>query len=661
PDAGDPDGWHDLLATPIATTAPALRTAPHALTPTPLWGDHDGALPTNSWWLDLVLGAGDNPVSVLPYLVKALPDRLSVCLPARVGTATFVASTFLDNLSLGAVEPMASRALAGYDALSATMRWQGAGAAMDAPLVRGMAYATMRYAAATPRITTQHAIVSVNGATDGPFVGARFEVALNNGQTWILYASTELTLDRAGDTLTARAPLTGSLRAALDPGGAAAILDDHAAAIPTGGAVRAEARGDQARITFAWQTEGDGAPLMLALPHHRDVLDGAPAAAIAYPTIKGEMTGVAAATWTMLEPLPTITWTAPRPIDPARQPAVVAALQADRDLTPVAADPYFFGKQVAAMGRLALIADEVDDAATAMAIRGRMDAALAPWLAPDTARLVYDTTWGGVVADGAQLDPGAAFGQGYYNDHHFHYGYFLYAAAALAHGDPAWAAAHRDAVDTLARDIANPSAQDPWFAVMRNKDWFAGHSWAAGLFEFGDSRNQESSSEAINAWYGLALWGLASDDARLYDLGRTLLATELRSVQAYWQITSDHDLYGPPFSDHKVVGVLWATKVDYATFFGGNVEYIHGIQMLPFTPISEALLRPAWISEEYPVLATALTRPEPALAEAWRGYVVMAHAILDPDAAWTEATALTGFDDGNTATNTLYWIATRPR
>jgi endo-1,3(4)-beta-glucanase len=38
----------------------------------------------------------------------------------------------------------------------------------------------------------------------------------------------------------------------------------------------------------------------------------------------------------------------------------------------------------------------------------------------------------------------------------------------------------------------------------------------------------------------------------------------------------------------------------------------------------------------------------------------MAHAVIDPDAAWTEAESLTGYDDGNTATNTLYWIATRP-
>ena len=44
-------------------------------------------------------------------------------------------------------------------------------------------------------------------------------------------------------------------------------------------------------------------------------------------------------------------------------------------------------------------------------------------------------------------------------------------------------------------------------------------------------------------------------------------------------------------------------QVDYGTWFGGNVEFIHCIQMLPFTPITEELLREEWVQEEYPVLA----------------------------------------------------------
>jgi hypothetical protein len=61
------------------------------------------------------------------------------------------------------------------------------------------------------------------------------------------------------------------------------------------------------------------------------------------------------------------------------------------------------------MGRLALIADELGQAATAAAVRGRMKAALAPWLAGANANpLRHDGVWGGTcsaagLADGGDL------------------------------------------------------------------------------------------------------------------------------------------------------------------------------------------------------------------------------------------------------------------
>ena len=60
------------------------------------------------------------------------------------------------------------------------------------------------------------------------------------------------------------------------------------------------------------------------------------------------------------------------------------------------------------------------------------------------------------------------------------------------------------------------------------------------------------------------------------------------------------------------------------------------------------------------VLSEAYTRPDPPLSEGWKGYVVMAHAVIDPQAAYQEALQLTSYDDGNTKSNTLWWIATRP-
>lgn len=59
------------------------------------------------------------------------------------------------------------------------------------------------------------------------------------------------------------------------------------------------------------------------------------------------------------------------------------------------------------MGRLALIADDLGQTATATAIRGRMKTVLAPWMAGSNGDpLRHDTIWGGTcsaagLADGA--------------------------------------------------------------------------------------------------------------------------------------------------------------------------------------------------------------------------------------------------------------------
>jgi len=42
------------------------------------------------------------------------------------------------------------------------------------------------------------------------------------------------------------------------------------------------------------------------------------------------------------------------------------------------------------------------------------------------------------------------------------------------------------------------------------------------------------------------------------------------------------------------------------------------------------------------------------------GIIRAAHAVTDQAAAWTEVSALTDWDDGNSQTNTLWWVASRP-
>ena len=51
-------------------------------------------------------------------------------------------------------------------------------------------------------------------------------------------------------------------------------------------------------------------------------------------------------------------------------------------------------------------------------------------------------------------DPGADFGQYYYNDHHFHYGYFINTAATLAKHYPDYYASRSEFFEIIMADYA---------------------------------------------------------------------------------------------------------------------------------------------------------------------------------------------------------------
>ena len=119
------------------------------------------------------------------------------------------------------------------------------------------------------------------------------------------------------------------------------------------------------------------------------------------------------------------------------------------------------------------------------------------------------------------------------------------------------------------------------FPFLRSFDPYAGHSWACGHARFGDGNNQESSSEAMNAWCGLILWGEATGDRALRDLGIYLFTTELAAINAYW-----FDVLGenrPADFPQTTLGLVWGGKADYGTWFSAKPEniYRHQLDALP--------------------------------------------------------------------------------
>lgn len=243
-------------------------------------------------------------------------------------------------------------------------------------------------------------------------------------------------------------------------------------------------------------------------------------------------------------------------------------------------DTYGAGKSLGRAALLVPVADQAGNAALRDALLAKLKAKLQAWFtaAPGKTSQVfhYSAKWNILFGY-----PASFHSDDEVNDHHFHYGYFILAAATVARYDPAWASAQEwgGMVDLLIRDVANADDADTRFARLRNFDPYAGHSWAHGSEYYGRGNNQESSSEAMNFHTGLFLWAMATGNKALRDQAIWMYANEAEAVQQYW-----FDAEGAVFPDlypNPNVGQVLSAGGSYWTFFGAEANWIHGINFLP--------------------------------------------------------------------------------
>ena len=254
------------------------------------------------------------------------------------------------------------------------------------------------------------------------------------------------------------------------------------------------------------------------------------------------------------------------------------------------------------------------------------------------------------------------------NDHHFHYGYWIRAAAEIALRDPAWAAKDRwgGMVELLIADIATTQRGSPEFPFLRNFDPFEGHSWANGLGgvgEYGElGNNQESSSEAINAWAGLILWGEATGNRELRDLGIYLYTTEIEAINHYW--FDLHKLVFPPEYKHVEVSMLFGGKYAHNTWWTDEPRQIKGINLLPIGTFSTHLGRdPKFVQRNVGTLkddtASWLARGKSYTEvpkDIWQDIFAKYLALADPTAALAQWNRWGDVELGETRSHTLHWM-----
>jgi len=264
------------------------------------------------------------------------------------------------------------------------------------------------------------------------------------------------------------------------------------------------------------------------------------------------------------------------------------------------------------------------------------------------------------------------FGNGWYNDHHFHYGYYLYASALMGEWNDTFIDEYGDYVDAMMYDVT--SEDSAFFPLARHKAWFDGHSFASGLFPFASGKSMESSSESINCYYSAYLWCMVRGTNKLhtdrFNFARLLLATEIRGVQTYWHMhatsngtegtgssTAMKSLYNPILAKNFMIGNLGMMDATVSTWFGNNPIYVHMINFLPVTAITRELFDKAYVEEEFNNVIEPIYN---SVEMAWKGYVICDLALLDPNKAFADALKLRSFelDQAISQSQVLYFAST---
>ncbi|CAN9223088.1 unnamed protein product [Alternaria alternata] len=425
------------------------------------------------------------------------------------------------------------------------------------PVVQGMSFITAGYRGATPMIQT-----GGRGFVDlaGPIVisprTVKYRLKDKAGRCWIVYVNPVATLDYDAtrfvrlnsNTLLGPLAFKGTIQVAKNPLGpeGEAIYDRASGAFVCEAKLTAVVPDGKGIYTFRYTKIGTSPLLMFALPHHIQSLDPEMRNQVTNLCLRTTTKGMATAIWgdklTFIEPsLPLTMHFSPwNPTMNANakirySPEVLAfiAAVAERDLRRAMTERipqdslYFAGKSLAKFATIVwIIKDVLNHDAIATAGLEKLKVELARYV--DNAQrhpLYYDDSWKGVVSSAGFSDPGADFGNTYYNDHHLQYAYFVYTASVIGALDPAWLTQgdNKSWTNMLVKDFAESDYDGRDYPFSRSFDWWHGHSWAKGLFEAADGKDMESTGEDAFASYAVKMWGKVVGDADMEKRGMCVL------------------------------------------------------------------------------------------------------------------------------------------
>jgi endoglucanase Acf2 len=657
-------GLGSYNATPPAGARPPSDTSGAPVTPkvTP---NVSGKVPTNDWWSSLAWQRyPGNPYSenmfAHPLAFHARSGGLGVSYPS---TVTIIPDgrkyeyAYSEDFVLG-VAGLSSpdTKVDGWSDWTVSPYWSDGTRTLRASIGHGspFVFATATGGPAQLTFTSAPTVWSNTGNVLGVSV---------NGRHYGLFAPTGATWSLNG--LAAQSDLAGKgyfSVAVLPSTGALALYRRYAFSFVTGSRVSWSYDEPSARLTTTYTTtttakEGTQTGTLLALYRHQWLHTPDPLTSHTYVSPRGTMKVREGGSFTTRMAFGGVLPALPDrgAYDRSRLSSLVSDVANAADPFLGASDTYWTGKALGRLAALVRIADQVGNTAARDKLLSLIKGRVEDWFsAPDgeaTRMFHYNSTWGTLVGYPASYGSDAEL-----NDHNFHWGYFIMAAATVAQYDRAWAAdsAWGGMTKLLIKDANNYDSADTRFPRLRNFDAYAGHGWASGHQGFAAGNNEESSSEAMNFAAATILFGAATGDKAVRDLGIYLHATQTVAIEQYW-FDVDNVVFPTAF-DHTTVGMVWSDGGAYATWWTANPEEIHGINFLPITGGSLYLgRRPDYVRTNYADLRAANGGEE----QEWRDVIWSFQALADPGAAvtkWNAQWSTYGTEEGESKAHTYHWL-----
>lgn len=603
---------------PMSTGAPPSNIPRYTTHPVPRLGiqSQTQKLETNKFYANFFLGTQDQPSFTYPYglswskgsgaakswgLSVSLIEASQLVWASGTPPEYFINPGGIQSLILSAAELVntsTSKTTLTTDTLTGfsvnvnlnKVTSSGTSKVITFPLVQGMGFVTGIYSNGTPLLQSSVAFLKLTyaGTLSGTSTVYKYTVELGDYSTWLIYVYSSKKY--AGNTLTVQNPyniqgvsgFSGTIQVAKLPAGyadAASYYDAAAGVYAKTATISGSTSGTTGTYTISWTKAGitSRTLMMFALPHHIATLtNGKKTDVQLRTTTKGNGTAIIADSWTLTEQLPTdiglapwspstgtvtsVSTTAKQLINQAAALELSQNMAAQTDLNSM----YYSGKALAKFAAICYATNQFANNKT-LAYTGltQLQAAFATFVNNQQPYpLVYESAWGGAVSSASYItgNSGDDFGNTYYNDHHFHYGYFVYAASVIGYMNSTWLTPQNvQWVEMLIRDYANPSTSDPYYPFSRMFDWYHGHSWAAGLFEAADGKNQESSSEDSNAAWAIKLWGTVTNNTAMEGRGALMMAVQARSLQNYYLYTTSNTVEPSRFIPNKVAGIVSST------------------------------------------------------------------------------------------------------